>query len=365
MLAMSGAQRATAIETAINATALNGYTVTNSGANFVIHGPSTTAAVVVTAVNAAGVTATGLNAVTNAGAAGTAAVYTSFTVDAETVTLSSNVTNIAGLVSAVDTALSGAYTVSNSGNQLIITKVATGTGSLAPVITDVNGVSGVAGGTGSAGTALGGTTNTTGASTGVAAQFTAASMALATGDLTIAVGTGTAVDLAGSYATGQALADAIYTAVNGSYASFNTTTHALTLASTDAITVAGAKSGAGATNLAFTTLSATVTNGSLNTANVRSAASANDTMLRVDSALTAVSTLRSTLGAIQNRFQSTINSLQAVAENLSASRGRIQDTDFAMETANLTRAQILQQAGTAMVAQANSAPQNVLSLLRG
>ena len=88
-------------------------------------------------------------------------------------------------------------------------------------------------------------------------------------------------------------------------------------------------------------------------------------MLAVDSALSAVSSLRSTLGAIQNRFQSTINSLQAVSENLSASRSRILDTDFAAETANLTRAQILQQAGTAMVAQANSVPQSVLSLLKG
>jgi hypothetical protein len=80
---------------------------------------------------------------------------------------------------------------------------------------------------------------------------------------------------------------------------------------------------------------------------------ANDAILRIDSALTSVSGLRSTLGAIQNRFDSTINSLQAVSENLSASRSRIQDTDFAAETAALTRAQILQQAGTAMVAQAN------------
>ena len=91
---------------------------------------------------------------------------------------------------------------------------------------------------------------------------------------------------------------------------------------------------------------------------------ANDAIQRVDAALTSVSTLRSTMGAIQNRFQSTINSLQAVSENLSASRSRILDTDFAAETAALTRAQILQQAGTAMVAQANAIPQNVLTLLQ-
>jgi flagellin len=178
---------------------------------------------------------------------------------------------------------------------------------------------------------------------------------------------GTAVDMAGTYADGQALADAVNSAVGGAYASFDTTSHRMTLASNDDITLAGSKYGTGAGNFGFAAASVTVASdtSSLATANVKDVASANDTMLRVDSALTSVSTLRSTLGAIQNRFQSTINSLQAVSENLSASRSRIQDTDFASETAALTRAQILQQAGTAMVAQANSAPQNVLSLLRG
>ena len=91
---------------------------------------------------------------------------------------------------------------------------------------------------------------------------------------------------------------------------------------------------------------------------------ANKTIVRVDSALTSVSSLRSTLGAIQNRFESTITNLTTAAENLTASRSRIQDADFAQETAALTRAQILQQAGMAILAQANAVPQNVLSLLR-
>ncbi|MDT8372268.1 MAG: flagellin, partial [Gammaproteobacteria bacterium] len=71
----------------------------------------------------------------------------------------------------------------------------------------------------------------------------------------------------------------------------------------------------------------------------------------------------STFGAIQNRFESTITNLNTAVENLSAARSRIMDADFAAETANLTRAQILQQAGTAMLAQANALPQSVLSLL--
>jgi len=84
----------------------------------------------------------------------------------------------------------------------------------------------------------------------------------------------------------------------------------------------------------------------------------------VDKALSAINNTRADLGAIQNRFTSVVANLQTSSENLSASRSRIKDTDFAKETAELTRTQILQQAGTAMLAQANQVPQNVLSLLR-
>lgn len=84
----------------------------------------------------------------------------------------------------------------------------------------------------------------------------------------------------------------------------------------------------------------------------------------IDTALTSINSARADLGAVQNRFESVVTSLQTTSENLSASRSRIVDADFAAETANLTRAQILQQAGTAILAQANSLPQNVLSLLQ-
>jgi len=80
--------------------------------------------------------------------------------------------------------------------------------------------------------------------------------------------------------------------------------------------------------------------------------------------LASVNNQRAQYGALQNRFQSTVSNLQTTSENLSASRSRIQDTDFAAETATLTRGQILQQAGTAMLAQANQLPQSVLSLLK-
>jgi len=84
-----------------------------------------------------------------------------------------------------------------------------------------------------------------------------------------------------------------------------------------------------------------------------------------DAALAAVNSQRAEYGALQSRFESAISNLGSSTENLSASRSRIVDTDFAAETAKMTRGQILQQAGTSMLAQANSLPNGVLSLLRG
>lgn len=85
----------------------------------------------------------------------------------------------------------------------------------------------------------------------------------------------------------------------------------------------------------------------------------------LQAAVTEVSTQRAELGAVQNRFEHTINNVNVAIENLSASESRIRDTDMAQEMMSLTRSQILSQAGTAMLAQANSAPNGVLQLLRG
>ncbi|MNU96519.1 A-type flagellin [compost metagenome] len=98
--------------------------------------------------------------------------------------------------------------------------------------------------------------------------------------------------------------------------------------------------------------------------NVTTAEGAQQALSIIDKALESVNSTRADLGAIQNRFTSVVANLQTSSENLSASRSRIRDTDFAKETAELTRTQILQQAGTAMLAQANQVPQGVLSLLR-
>jgi flagellin len=102
----------------------------------------------------------------------------------------------------------------------------------------------------------------------------------------------------------------------------------------------------------------------LTNTDVLTGSNANDALLTLDFALQQVSGLRAELGAVQTRFESTISNLSVTSENMEAARSRIRDADFAAETANLTRAQILQQAGTAMLAQANSMPQNVLALLQ-
>ncbi|HUE91242.1 flagellin [Pseudomonas sp.] len=123
----------------------------------------------------------------------------------------------------------------------------------------------------------------------------------------------------------------------------------------------------------ITTLSAaTVTTGAPATAgdtlkisdlDVSTVEGAQTAVMAIDQAIQKIDSQRADLGAVQNRFENTIGNLQNIAENVSAARGRIQDTDFAAETANLTKNQILQQAGTAILAQANQLPQAVLSLL--
>ena len=102
----------------------------------------------------------------------------------------------------------------------------------------------------------------------------------------------------------------------------------------------------------------------LSSMNVSTQVGAWKAVQQIDKALNEVNTARGALGALQTRFEKSIENIDIMNENISAARGRIVDADFAAETANLSRSQILQQAGTAMVAQANQLPQNVLSLLR-
>jgi flagellin len=185
--------------------------------------------------------------------------------------------------------------------------------------------------------------------TGVTASNASGSIKLTAADGRNITVTATAT---GTSASGFATATAT-TVGTVTLASVNTT------AASAAINVTAAGGGFSAATNAASLNSGTVSNLS-----VATAAGANLALSTVDAALTTIDSTRAALGAYQNRFQSAINSIQTTSVNLTASRSRIQDTDFAAETANLTRAQILQQAGTAMVAQANSAPQQVLSLLK-
>ncbi|MEP7242554.1 MAG: flagellin [Gammaproteobacteria bacterium] len=279
---------------------------------------------------------------------GGVSVYNHTSAGVETLTAANVQTGITAAAGALATA---GITVTGTvaGNNLTFTKA---DGSAFNVVVADSAV------TTPGGFAGGGFATGTNAATGGVAAVPGTNAPYTLASTLVAVGTNTAVDIAGTYATTQALADAINTKVTGAFASIDSTNHLVISAGEDVTVTAGA----GATALGIATAAVA---GSLSTQNVKTTAAANTTIQSIDAALTSVSTLRGTLGAIQNRFQSTINSLQSVSENLSASRSRILDTDFAMETANLTKSQILQQAGTAMVAQANSIPQNVLSLLKG
>ncbi len=142
-----------------------------------------------------------------------------------------------------------------------------------------------------------------------------------------------------------------------------TTRSTVDLVSSDTIEV-----GATVTNVtgvtASTDVTAALTGTAVSNLDISSVSGAEEAIRSIDAALTTVNGSRADLGAVQNRFDSVVVSLQTTAENLSASRSRIQDADFAQETASLARAQVLQQAGVAVLAQANAQPQNVLALLQ-
>jgi flagellin len=165
-------------------------------------------------------------------------------------------------------------------------------------------------------------------------------------------------------ATATALASAINQKVEttGVFAVVNAS-NGVTLQSTRAATATVV--GGTITNTGLTAASTAATTAfEANDLDVSTFSGAQKALSIADTALTTINSARADMGAIQNRFGSVVQNLQTSSENLSAARGRIVDADFAKETANLSRAQILQQAGTAMVAQANQLPQGVLSLLR-
>jgi len=200
-----------------------------------------------------------------------------------------------------------------------------------------------------------GDTVITGGATATASGLTATSGQLSGQGLQIAAGgiTGVAgaVDIASS-GTVQVGADAVRVNKAGEYSTNATTTHVLTVHDNGKVTDAAA-------NQYFVDAA-----GELTTDEATESESTVDPLAALDKALANVDNLRGELGAVQNRFQSTIANLNNTVTNLSAARSRIEDADYAVEVSNMTRAQILQQAGTSVLAQANQVPQTVLSLLR-
>ncbi|WP_240125284.1 flagellin [Thermomonas alba] len=214
--------------------------------------------------------------------------------------------------------------------------------------------------------ALGGTVTRYSGSVAVS-SLTGFATAIAAGGVTI---NGTDIGAIAAAGSAQERAGQLAEAINrvsaqtGVGAYYDSASGQLTLSSSAAITVGGTTNDAtvaGFANGAVGTSSSVTGIGNVNVSSFAGAQMAIDV---ADAALKVINAGRADLGAIQNRFASVVTNLNTAAENLSASRSRIRDTDFAKETAELTRTQILTQAGTAMLAQANQVPQNVLSLLR-
>ncbi|WP_057830858.1 flagellin [Colwellia sp. TT2012] len=193
------------------------------------------------------------------------------------------------------------------------------------------------------------------------------------GTLTVAVsGQSISVDMT-SVTDNVSLTSAINAAGNGLgiTATLNTATSVITFsgqvagsATTDTMVIAGTDDTGGALT-GVTSAIAVTTDVHTDTIDISTVAGTADALKIIDQALLDISDSRANLGAVQNRFSHTIGNLANIQENVSASRSRIQDTDFAVETAILTKNQILQQAGTSILAQANQIPQAALSLLGG
>ena len=198
--------------------------------------------------------------------------------------------------------------------------------------------------------------NNNSAATGVIATDNGAGITLTATDgrnITSAVTLGTATNIAKQDLGLGTVAATAFSSYNLSYSG------------TTPLAITGSVNAAGTTGFANASTPAAATGAALSVVDISTVNGANTALATVDAALTTIAGERAKLGAIQNRFSSTIENLQTSAENQSAARSRIQDADFAAETAALSRAQVLQQAGTAMIAQANQLPQQVLQLLKG
>lgn len=172
------------------------------------------------------------------------------------------------------------------------------------------------------------------------------------------------VTFAGTETSAEELADTINGQLENAYAVVDNGTLRISTGEDELTSYTyTAGSGTGAV-LASLAVAVTTKQGSLEDAGVTTVGGANEMILRMDDALNTINSVRGELGAVQNRFESTIANLATSVENLSASNSRILDADFAAETAKLSKSQVLQQAGISVLAQANARPQQVLSLLQ-
>ncbi|WP_425511267.1 flagellin [Pseudomarimonas salicorniae] len=315
------------------------YSVVNNSATIEIVRLDGSAPVAITGANA-NATAAGFGNVS-----GTVTTNASFQVDGNAVLLDQDYPDFNALAADIQSQLSG-YTVTNNAGTLSITNNTLGSPAVTISGTDANAqAAGIVDATGTAGVGAG-------------------TITLAPGDFSITVPPSAPIQISGTFEDTAALARAINDNASGVYASVNPNGTLLLRSAREfnlGGTLATTPPPAG---LGFAGTTFQPTQGNLSAVNVLTPEGADEVIIRVDAALTSVSGLRSDFGAIQNRFESTINNLQTTAENLTASRSRILDADFAQETAELTRGQILQQAGVAILAQANQLPQNVLNLLR-
>jgi flagellin len=309
--AVAPAAGSVVVDTAVN-TAANGNGVTAEANLTITTSAGTTSAISYAADSSAAQIASAINSA----AAGIGVTATA-----------SNSTTLAGL--------SAAGTVTFSLNGQAISAAVADQNDLSNLVSAINGVQGT---------------------TGVTAAFTSTS---SKNSITLSTTDGRNIVVSGYGNTGAVGATMT---VGGSTVTEGGTDSAIVTGSVSLASSKGALSVAnsnadvfGATNSSFTSVAAL---------DISSATGAQNAIAALDAALGQVNSSRGDLGAYQNRFSSAIANLQTTAENLTASRSRIQDADFAAETAELTRAQILQQAGVSILAQANALPQNVLALLQ-
>jgi flagellin len=258
----------------------------------------------------------------------------------------------AGLgVNGVDVTTAGTYAAGASGTSAKVSTVNAASGTAA-TLTFANASSGTS------------DFYSSGASTDVSAAYKALDGSISFGGKTFDLGSvdwDTAAGTDASLSTTEALAALNTAAKSALGVTGNTFTAASGAADSLVFSVTEAVNGTtGANGYA---LSSSAKDVSTATATFAAGTGATAAIDKIDAAIKSVSTTRADLGAIQNRFEHTINNLNVAVENLSASESRIRDTDMAQEMTNFTRTQILTQAGTAMLAQANQAPQGILKLL--